>query len=68
MYTRCNVLALHSLPSSAGYRLLHPSFVMYDLSGFSRPVDRFAGLLHPRLQFSTKTWLETRGFAVRINA
>ena len=25
--TRCNVLALHSLPGSAGYRLLHPRLV-----------------------------------------
>ena len=38
--TRCNVLALHSLPGSAGSRLLHPSLVMYDLSGCSRPLRR----------------------------
>ena len=38
--TRCNVLALHSLPGSAGYRLLHPRLVMYDLCGFSRPLRR----------------------------
>ena len=39
-YTRCNVLALHSLPGSAGYRLLHPRLDMYDLCGFSRPLRR----------------------------
>ena len=39
--TRGYVLALHSLPGSAGYRLLHPRLIMYawyDLSGFSRPL------------------------------
>ena len=31
---------LSSLPGSAGYRLLHPRLVIYDLCGFSRPLRR----------------------------
>ena len=52
--TRGYVSALHSLPGSAGYRLLHPRLVMYDLCGFSRPLRRPASPVHPIFAFVVK--------------